>query len=214
MQRHVHVWMRCRIHAGFVVIVSGEEQSVRVRVLGPRFGFLMGSRFPYLIRSQEVCMSRRGLVHKEVSLRGFPRYRNMELGVLWCPLPLFILISLLCYLGQAVKLEGNWGGHRWREQTGLMCGFSGVPFKGRIFFLPLPYLVTGLGRGRTTQRGRSQGIPRARVHMRMGMSRATHWKTVLATVSRSVEGCRTPDEAMVCRGRSADGCGSEPLSGR
>ena len=54
--------------------------------------------------------------------------------------------------------------------TGLGCGFSGVPFKGRIFFLPLPYLVTGLGRGRTTQRGRSQRIPRARVHMRMGMA--------------------------------------------
>ena len=30
--------------------------------------------------------------------------------------------------------------------------------------------MTGLGRGRTTQRGRSQGIPRARAHMRMGMA--------------------------------------------
>ena len=167
MQLHVHVWMPCRIHAGLVVTVFGEEQSVRVQVLGTRFGFLMGLRVPSLIRSQKSCMLRRGLVHKEVSLRRFPWSRSMELGMLRCPLPL-ILISLLCYLGQAVKLEGIWGGHRWRKLTGLECGFSGVPFKERIFFLPLPYLVTGLGRGRTTQHGRSLGIPCARAHMRIG----------------------------------------------
>ena len=28
--------------------------------------------------------------------------------------------------------------------------------------------------------------------------RATHWKAVLATASRCVEGYRTPDDAMVC----------------
>ena len=130
----------------------------------------MGLRAPYLIRSQKVCMSRRGLVHKEVSLRRVSRSGSLKLGMLQCPFPLVILISLLCYLGQAVKLEGNWVGHRWRKLAGLGCGFSGVPFKGRIFFLPLPNLETGLRRGRTTQCGRSQGIPRARVHMRMGMA--------------------------------------------
>ena len=44
-----------------------------------------------------------------------------------------------------------------------------MPFKGRIFFLPLPFLEAGLKRGRTAQRG-SLGIPRARAHMRMGMA--------------------------------------------
>ena len=43
-----------------------------------------------------------------------------------------------------------------------------VPFKGRIFFLPLTLLETGKGRGRTAQRGRSLVIPRVPVHTRMG----------------------------------------------
>ena len=105
-----------------------------------------------------------------VSLKRVPRSRGLWLGVLQCPFPLVFLISLLCYLGQAVKLESNWVGHSWRKLAGLGCGFSRVPFKGRIFFLPLPYLVTGLGRGRTTQRGPFLGIPCARAHMRMGMA--------------------------------------------
>ena len=41
--------------------------------------------------------------------------------------------------------------------------------------------------------------------------RATHWKAVLA--SRSAEGHRTPDEAMVCCGRGANCREPEPLSG-
>ena len=48
-----------------------------------------------------------------------------------------------------------------------MYGFSGLPFKGRIFFLPLTQLETGKGRGRTTQRGRSLVIAHVLVHMRM-----------------------------------------------
>ena len=170
MHMHVHVWMRCRIHAGFVATVSGEEQSVRVRVLGPRFGFLMGLRVPYLIRSQKVCMSRRGLVHKNVSSRRVSRSGSFQQGVLQCPSLLVVLISILCYLGQALKLEGSWDGLRGKIQTGLGCGFSGVPFKGMIFFLPLPKQLTGSGRDRTGQRGRSLGVPRAHVHMRMGMA--------------------------------------------
>ena len=48
-------------------------------------------------------------------------------------------------------------------------------------------------RGRTTQRGQSSVVPHAHVHMRMGWPRfrATHWKAVLATASRCVEGSRT-----------------------
>ena len=148
----------------------GEEQSVRVWVQGPRFGFLMRLRVPYLIRSQKVCMSRRGLVRKYVSPRRVSRSGIFQLGVLQCPSLIVVLFSLLRYLGQAVKLENNWVGYKWRKQKGLGCGFSGAPFKGRIFFLPLPILETGLKRGRTAQRGRSLGIPCARAHMRMGMA--------------------------------------------
>ena len=39
-------------------------------------------------------------------------------------------------------------------------------------------------------------------------------EAVLGTHLVVVEGYRSPDEALVCRGRSADGCESEPLSGR
>ena len=101
--------------------------------------------------------------------RRVSRSGSFQLGVLQCP-SLLVLISLLCFLGQAVKLESNWVGYSWRKLTGLGCGFSGVPFKGRIFFLPLPFVETGLKRGRTSQRGRSLGIPCARAHMRMGMA--------------------------------------------
>ena len=170
MQLHVHGRMHCRIHARFVVTVSGEEQSVRVLVREPRFGFLMRLGVPYLIRSQKVCMSRRGLVRKNVSPRRVSRSGSFLPGVLQCPSLLAVLISILCYLGKALKLEGSWGGHRWRKLTGLGCGFSGVPFKGMISFLPLLKLLTGSVKDRTPRRGRSLGVPRAHVHMRMGMA--------------------------------------------
>ena len=115
--------------------------------------------------------------------------QGLRLGVLQCPFPLVILISLLCYLGQVVKLEGNWVGHSWRKLAGLGCGFSGVPFKGRIFFLPLPFQETGLKRGRTTQRGRSLGIPCARAHTCMGMAQLSG-HTRVSSVGYCSRGCR------------------------
>ena len=54
-------------------------------------------------------MSRRGLVRKYVPSRRVFRSWNFQLGVLLCPLLFVVLISLLCYLGQAVKLENNLG---------------------------------------------------------------------------------------------------------
>ena len=82
-------------------------------------------------------------------------------------------------------------------------GNSGVPSKGRNFFLSLTQQETGRGRGRTAQRGRSLVIPHALVHMRMGDGPAIgpHWRAVLATACRSMEGYRTPDAALVCGGR-------------
>ena len=58
-------------------------------------------------------------------------------------------------------------GHSWRKQNGLGYGCSGVPFEGRIFFLPSAKQETGLRRDRTTQRGRFRGISRPRVLARM-----------------------------------------------
>ena len=101
-----------------------------------------------------------------VSLKRVSRSRRIKLGVLQCPFPLVILISLLCYLGQVVKLESNWVGHSWRKLAGLGCGFSGVPFKGRIFFLPLPFLETVKKGSYHT----AWSVPCARAHMRMGMA--------------------------------------------
>ena len=43
--------------------------------------------------------------------------------------------------------------------------------------------------------------------------RVAHWRAVLATACRCVEGYRTPDEALVCRGRGANGCELKPSSG-
>ena len=61
-------------------------------------------------------------------------------------------------------------GRNWRKLRSQGCGFSGVPFKRMIFFHLLPKLLTGKRRDRTKQRGRSLGVPRAHVHMRMGMA--------------------------------------------
>ena len=98
------------------------------------------------------------------------RSGTLQLGVLLCPFLFVLLFSLLCYLGQAVKIENNWVGRNWRKLRSQGCGFSGVPFKGMIFFHLLPKQLTGNGRDRTKQRGRSLGVPRVRVHMRMGMA--------------------------------------------
>ena len=63
---------------------------------GPRFGFLMRLGVPYLIRSQKVCMSRRGLVCMIVPSRRVSRSGNLELGVLLYLCLFVVLISLLC----------------------------------------------------------------------------------------------------------------------
>ena len=55
-----------------------------------------------------------------------------------------------------------------RKQLGLGNGCSGVPLEGRIFFLPSAQQETGIRKGRTTQRGRSLGIPRVLVRKRTG----------------------------------------------
>ena len=64
-------------------------------------------------------------------LGGGNRFRCVLLS--W--LVLNVLITLLCHLGQAELFGTCWVGHSWRKQLGLGYGCSGVPFKGRIFFL-------------------------------------------------------------------------------
>ena len=201
MQLHVHVRMLCRIHARFVVIVSGEEQSVRVWVQGPRFGFLMRLGVPYLIRRQKVCMSRRGLVRKNVPPRRVSRSGNFQLGVLQCPSLLVVLFSLLCYLGQAVKLENNWVGYNWRKQKGLGCGFSWGAFQGEDLFSSLAVSGDWVKKGVVPHSvvGPWGFLVLVLICVWAWPSyRATHGKAVLGTALVVVEDYRSPDEALVC----------------
>ena len=62
----------------------------------------------------------------------------------------------------------DWSLQEQTEKSGVWL--FRVPSKERIFFLSLTQQETGIGRGRTTQRGRSFQIPHALVHMRMGMA--------------------------------------------
>ena len=68
--------------------------------------------------------------------------------------------------GRIIRNMLSWTLEEKRDQSGYGC--SGVPSKGRIFFLPLAQLETGKGRGRTTQRWRFPVIPHALVRMRVG----------------------------------------------
>ena len=70
------------------------------------------------------------------------------------------------------RITGNMLGLSQLEKTVRSGGYGcfGVPSKERIFFLPLPYLETGKGRGRTAQRGRSPVIRHVLVRMRMDMA--------------------------------------------
>ena len=94
--------------------------------------------------------------------------RRLSQGVLYRVLTLHVLMVLLSHLGQAESLGTCLGGPSWRKQHGLGYGYFGMPSEGRIFFLPSAQLETGLGKGRTTQRGRSLVIPRALVRIRTG----------------------------------------------
>ena len=76
--------------------------------------------------------------------------------------------SCMLIRGQAFCLGTCWAGHFRRKQLGLGYGCSGVPFEGRIFFLPSAQQETWLRRDRTTQRGLSLVLPRAPVRIRMG----------------------------------------------
>ena len=80
-------------------------------------------------------------------------------------LVLHVLVILLSHLGQAELFGTCYVG---QEQLGLGYGCSGVPFEGRIFFLPSAQQETGLRRDCTTQRGRFLVIPRLLVRTRTG----------------------------------------------
>ena len=93
---------------------------------------------------------------------------NCAGGVLLRGLVLHVLMILLSHLGQAESLGTCLAGPSWRKQYGLGYGCSGVPFGGRIFFLPSAQQETGLRKDRTTQRGRFLVIPRVLARTRTG----------------------------------------------
>ena len=76
--------------------------------------------------------------------------------------------------GRIIRNMFGWSQLEKTVRSGVWL-FRGA-LRGRIFFLPLTQLETGLRRD----------------------LRATHWKAVLATAGRCVEGYRTLDEALVC----------------
>ena len=149
--------------------------------------------------------------------RRVSRSGTSQLGVLQCPFLFVLLFSLLCFLGQAVKIENNWAGRSWRKLRSQGCGFSGVPFKGMIFFHLLLKLLTGNGRDRTKQRGGPWGFL---VFMLICLwawhsCRAAYGQAVRRTALVLVEDlCRSPDDALVCGGGSAVCCELELLSGK
>ena len=79
-----------------------------------------------------------------------------------------VLTSVLPGPGSENRKQLGWTQLEKTEKSG--CGFSGVPFKGMIFFHLLPKPLTGNGRDRTKQRGRSLGVPRVHALMLMGMA--------------------------------------------
>ena len=98
----------------------------------------------------------------------FSQEEEIVPGCVVSGLVLHVLMILLSHLGQAESLGTCLAGPSWRKQLGLGYGCSGVPFEGRIFFLPSAQQETGLRRDRTTQRGRSLVIPRVLVRTRTG----------------------------------------------
>ena len=73
-------------------------------------------------------MLRRGLVCMNVPSRRVSRSGNFQLGVLLRPSLFVVLISLLCYLGQAVEIRKQLG---WMH--GLGCGFFRGAFQEENF---------------------------------------------------------------------------------
>ena len=71
---------------------------------------------------------------------------------------------------------------------------------------------TGLRRDRTTQRGRFHHFLRVLVRTRAGRAQLPghQLEAMLDIANRVVEGCRTPDEAMVCSGEGANCREPEP----
>ena len=70
----------------------------------------------------------------------------------------------------------------------------------KTFLLLFSLLETGSRRDRTTQRGRFLHFLRVLVRIRTGKAQLSGHKlgAVLAIANRFVEGCRSPDEALVC----------------
>ena len=135
MQLLVHGQTHCLIHAGLVVIVSGEEQSVRVPVRGLRFGFLM--RLEYLISSEVRKLACRGVgwCARMSPQEGF-QGQGFSAGC--ASDPFFACSSDLDPVlpGPGIEIRSKLGWSR-RENSGRSgVWLSGVPFKGMIFFLP------------------------------------------------------------------------------
>ena len=103
--------------------------------------------------------------------------------------------------GSDIRMKMGWKVMSKTEKSGVwFFQNAGGMWERRVLPLHTGAADWVRGRDRTTQRGRFQVVSRVPVRIRPGgpSCRAAHWRAVLATASRCVEGCRTPDEALVC----------------
>ena len=147
------------------------------------------------------CSCRDGQAFCKTRTCSFPRKRKSCRGVLLWWLVLHVLIILLCHLGQAEFSGTCWVGHSWRKQIGLGYGCSVVPSKERNLFSSLDAAGDWVKKGSYHTAWSVPCDSSCTCSYAYGQRpryRATYWKAVLATASWCVEGCRTPDEALVC----------------
>ena len=96
---------------------------------------------------------------------------------------------------------GRWVGHNWRKPFGLGYGCSGVPSKERIFFSSLVAAGDWVRKGSYHTACPVPSNSSCTCSYAYGARpryRAQYWRAVLATARRYLEGCRSPDEALVC----------------
>ena len=104
--------------------------------------------------------------------------------------------------GRVIRNMFGWSQLEKTVRSGVWL-FRGALRGENLFSSPLTQQETGSGKGRTTQRGRSPVTSSCSCSYRVwawSRYRAAHWRAVLATACRSVEGYRTPDEAWCAEG--------------
>ena len=108
---------------------------------GPRFGFLMRLLFLISSEARKLHVETWGGAQECPSPGRFPG-PDFPAGCASVSFPACCSVLTSVLPGPGSEIENNWVGHNWRKKKESGVWFSGVPFKGRIFFHPLPFLET------------------------------------------------------------------------